>query len=159
QTASQLKGTNIFAVLTLPVDKRKAAAVIDGAVADATSRRPAPSQNRAPAFERPAPITVEAAPADTSSYSSSGSGDGSSKKMMMIGGAIAAVVVAGAAAWFFTRSPAAPVAGTPEKKASVSITASKDNVSDDNVVAEPAPVVDMPLVNGTIDELLEKARL
>ncbi len=80
--------------------------------------------------------------------------------MIMIGGAVAAVLVAGAAAWFFMRSPSqAPTAGAPEKKAGVSITANKDNLTDDNVVAEPAPVVEMPLINGTVDELLEKARL
>jgi TonB family protein len=164
QTAAQLKGTSIFAVLTLPIDKRKAAAVIEGAVADATKRRPASQPGRADAggFDRNTPITVETAAADSGSYgSSSGSDEGGSKKMILIGGAVAAVLVAGAAAWFFMRSPSssAPAAGAPEKKAGVSITANKDNVTDDSVVAEAAPVVDMQLVNGTVDELLEKARL
>ena len=165
QTAAQLKGTSIFAVLTLPIDKRKAAAVIEGAVADAMKRRPA-SQPAARAdaggFDRNTPITVENATADSGSYgSSSGSDEGGNKKMVLIGGAVAAVLVAGAAAWFFMRSPSAPApaAGAPEKKAGISITASKDNIADDNVVAEAAPVVEMPLINGTVDELLEKARL
>ena len=160
-TASQLKGTSIFAVLTLPIDKRKAAAVIEGAVADATSRRPAaPQRPAAGGYDRNSAITVETAPADSGSFDSSGSDEGGNKKMIMIGGAVAAVVVAGAAAWFFMRSPSqAPTAGAPEKKAGVSISASKENIADDNVVAEPAPVVEMPLINGTVDELLEKARL
>ena len=164
QTASQLKGTGIFAVLTLPIDKRKATAVIEGAVADAMKRRPAapPPRADAGAFDRNAPITVEAAPAEVGGYgTSSGSDEGGNKKMILIGGAVAAVLVAGAAAWFFMRSPstAAATAAAPEKKAGISITANKDNLADDNVVAEPAPVVDMPLLNGTVDELLEKARL
>jgi protein TonB len=162
QTASQLKGTSIFAVLTLPIDKRKAAAVLEGAVADATSRRPAQTTQRSGdmRLDRNSPITVEPAQADTGDFgSSSGSDEGGNKKMIMIGGGVAAVVVAAAAAWFFMRSPAAPVAGTPEKKASVSITADKENLPEDSVVAEAAPVVDMVLVNGTVDELLEKARL
>jgi protein TonB len=166
-TAAQLKGTSIFAVLTLPIDKRKTAAVIEGAVADAMKRRPAAPPPRADAggdlrFDRNSPITVEAAPADSGSYgSSSGSDEGGSKKTILIGGAVAAVLVAGAAAWFFMRSPStsAPAAATAEKKAGVSIAANKDNVADDDVVAEAAPVVDMQLVNGTVDELLEKARL
>jgi TonB family protein len=161
-TAAQLKGTSIFAVLTLPIDKRKAGAVIEGAVADAIKRRPATPAPRADAgFDRNSPITVETAPTDSSHYgSSSGSDEGGNKKTILIGGAVAAVLVAGAAAWFFMRSPSpsAPAAAAPEKKAGVSITANKDNLADDNVVAEAAPVVDMQLVNGTIDELLEKAR-
>jgi TonB family protein len=79
--------------------------------------------------------------------------------MVMIGGGIAAVVVAAAAAYFFMKSPAAPPAPTADKKPSVSISADAANTSEAEVVAEPAPVVDMPLVNGTVDELLEKARL
>ena len=161
--AAQLKGTSIFAVLTLPIDKRKAAAVIEGAVADATKRRPAaPSSPRVDVsnFDRNSPMTVDATPAEAGGYSS-GSDEGGSKKMILLGGAVAAVLVAGAAAWFFMRSPSsAPAAASaPEKKAGVSISASKDNLADDNVVAEPAPTVEMPLINGTVDELLEKARL
>lgn len=164
QTAAQLKGTSIFAVLTLPIDKRKAAAVIDGAVADAMNRRPAAPSRPAGGemrFDRNAPITVENAPADFGSDgSSSGSDEGGSKKMIMIGAAVAAVLVAGAAAWFFMRSPSqGPTAGGAEKNAGVSVSAGQDLLSDDNVVAEPAPVIELPLIDGTVDELLEKARL
>jgi TonB family protein len=165
QAASQLKGTSIFAVLTLPIDKRKAAAVIEGAVADAVKRRPSAPAQRGDAagdmrFDRNSPITVESVPADSGSFGTSGSGEGGSKKMLMIGGAVAAVLVAGAAAWFFMNSPSqAPTAGAPENKTGVSAGPSKNSPSDDNVVAEPAPVVEMPLINGTVDELLEKARL
>jgi TonB family protein len=163
QTAAALKGTNIFAVLTLPVDKRKAAAVIEGAVADAVSRKPAQSSQRAPAsdarFDRNSSITVETAPADAGSYGSQAeSGSGGNKQMIMIGGGAAAVVAIAAAAWFFMREPA-PAVAAPAKKASVSISANQENLPDDSVVAEPAPVVDMQLINGTVDELLEKARL
>ena len=163
QTASQLKGTNVFAVLALPVDKRKTAAVLEGAIADATSRRPAQSPQRPAAggemrFDRNSPITVEPALADAGNHGSSGeSSSGGNKLMILVGGGVA-VVVAAAAAWFFLRSPAPPSAAVPEKKASVSIAAAKENLPDE-VVAEPTPVVDMPLVNGTVDELLEKARL
>lgn len=162
QTASSLKGTSVFAVLSLPLDKRKAAAVIEGAVADAISRRPAQAAQR-PAggdmrFDRNTSITVETSSADNYSAESE-SGSGGSKTMIMVGGGVAAVVVAAVAAWFFTREPSAPAASEPAKKASVSIDVAQENAAVDDVVAEPAPVVDMPLVNGTVDELLEKARL
>jgi protein TonB len=164
QTASSLKGTNVFAVLSLPLDKRKASAVIEGAVADAISRRPAQSSQRPAAggdlrFDRNTSITVETSSAEAG-YSSPSEGSGGSKTMIMVGGGVAAVVVAAAAAWFFMREPAAPVAsGEPSRKASVSIDVAQENAAADEVVAEPAPVVDMPLINGTVDELLEKARL
>ena len=162
QTASSLKGTSVFAVLSLPLDKRKAAAVIEGAVADAIARRPAHAPQR-PAggdmrFDRNTSITVETSPAADSYGSSSESGSGGSKTMVMIGGGVAAVVVAAAAAYFFMRQPAAPGAATPEQKASVSIDVNQENAAIDDVVAEPAPIVDMPLIDGTVDELLEKAR-
>jgi TonB family protein len=165
QTAASLKGTNVFAVLPLPIDKRKTAAVLEGAVADATARRPAPAQRPAAGgdmrFDRSSSITVESAQTDAGTFGgSSDQGSGGNKSMIMIGGGVAVVVVAAAAAWFFMREPSAPSAGAPDKKASVSVTAEKDNLPDDNgVVAEAAPVVEQALVNGTVDELLEKARL
>jgi TonB family protein len=164
QTAFALKGTNVFAVLPIPLDKRKTAAVLDGAIADANTRRPAaaPAKNTSYAnFDRNSSITVEPAQAEPVSFGGPVGTDSDNKKpMLMIGGGIAAVVVAAAAFWFFMRAPSAPVAQeAADKKPSVSISADASNTSDENVVAEPAPVVDMPLVSGTIDELLEKARL
>jgi TonB family protein len=166
QTAFALKGTNVFAVLAIPIDRRKTAAVLEGAVADANARRPSQGGSKSSAssygsFDKNTPITVESATADSGSYGGpTGSDSGNKKPMALIGGGVAAAVVAAAAAYFFLKSPAAPPAATPEKKASVSISADAANTtSEAEVVAEPAPVVDMPLVNGTVDELLEKARL
>jgi protein TonB len=163
QTAFALKGTNVFAVLSIPIDRRKAAAVIEGAVADAIARRPAGSgsgKTSLYASGASASITVEPAQGGADFGGPSGSDEGSKKPMLMIGGGLAAVVVASAAFWFFMRSPAGPTAPVADdgQKASVSISADAANTSDDNVVAEKAPVVEMPLVNGTVDELLEKAR-
>jgi protein TonB len=164
QIASGLKGVNVFAVLSLPIDKRKTGAVLEGAVADAVARRPAQSAQRPAAgemrFDRNSSITVESAQVDVGGYgAASESGSGGNKQMILIGGGVAVAVVAAAAAWFFMHEPAKPAAQA-EKKANVSVTASKENLpSEDNVVAEPAPVVDLPLLDGTVDELLEKARL
>ena len=162
QTAFALKGTSVFAVLSIPIDKRKASAVLEGAVADAIARRPAGSGAKASAYGNlNSQITVEPAQTDAAHYGGPTGSDSSNKKpMLMIGGGLAAVVVAAAAFWFFMRAPSTPVAPTVDasKKASVSIAADAANTSEDNVVAEPTPVVDMPLVAGTVDELLEKAR-
>jgi protein TonB len=163
QTAFALKGTNVFAVLSIPIDRRKAAAVIEGAVADAIARRPAGSgsgKSSLYAQSASSSITVEPAQGGADFGGPSGSDASNKKPMLMIGGGIAAVVVASAAFWFFMRTPSGPAAPVAEegKKASVSISADAANTSDDNVVAEKAPVVDMQLVNGTVDELLEKAR-
>jgi TonB family protein len=164
QTAFALKGTNVFAVLAIPIDRRKTAAVLEGAIADATARRPSTGSSKSSAssygsFDKNTPITVEPAAADAGSYGGpTGSDSGSKKPMVMIGGGIAAVVVAAAAAYFFMKPPSAPPASAADKKPSVSISADAANTSEADVVAEPPPVVDMPLINGTVDELLEKAR-
>ena len=162
QTAAGLKGTNVFAVLSIPIDKRKTAAVLEGAVADATARRPSQSSSRSShgqdlRFDKNSSITVESAAADSSSSQTSDSGG--KKPVALIGGGIAALVVAGAVVWYFMQSSsspptqAAPTAGN--KKASVSV---QPLPSDESVAPEPAPVVETSLVNGTVDELLEKAR-
>jgi TonB family protein len=164
QTASALKGTNVFAVLSIPLDKRKTAAVLEGAVADATARRPSPSSSRSShgqdlRFDRNSSITVEPAGAEAASGGSDTSDSGGKKPLLLIGGGIAALAVAGAVVWYFMNSPSSPTAAAPAtaggKKASVSV---QPVPSDDDVVPEPAPVVETPLVNGTVDELLEKAR-
>src|SRR5262249_32444220 len=166
QTASSLKGTNVFAVLSIPVDKRKTAAVLEGAVADATARRPSQSGSRSShgqdlRFDKNSSITVESATAGRRSHGGSPTSDSGGKNpLALIGGGIAALVIAGAVVWYFMQgSSSTPTAGsTPAadgKKASVSV---QPLPSDDNVQPEPAPVVEMPLVNGTVDELLEKAR-
>jgi protein TonB len=161
QTAAALKGTNVFAVLSIPIDKRKTAAVLEGAVADATARRPSHATQRAShgadlRFDKNSSITVE--PASDSGRYGGGSQDadsGSKKPLLMIVGGVAALVVAAGAAWYFMREPSSPAKAAAGKKASVTVL---QLPSDDNIVPEAAPVVDMPLVNGTVDELLEKAR-
>ncbi len=167
QTAFALKGTNVFAVLSIPIDKRKTAAVLEGAIADATARRPSGGSAKGShgsdlRFDKNSPITVESASVDSGHYGGPTDSDSSGRKpLALIGGGIAAVVVAGVAVWFFMRSPSAPPpAPAADKKASVSVTADAANAPEEKVAPEPAPVaVDMPLVNGTVDELLEKARL
>ncbi|MBX5461180.1 MAG: energy transducer TonB [Steroidobacteraceae bacterium] len=158
QTAFALKGTNVFAVLPIPIDKRKTAAVLEGAIADAVARRPAAPAQRA---DRSSSIVVEPAPSpEPASYASSDdTGSGGRKPVALIGGGIAAALLIAGAAWYFLQQPAAPTpSAADEEAASVSISADAANISEEDVQPEAAPVVDIPLVAGTVDELLEKAR-
>lgn len=157
QTAFTLKGTNVFAVLSIPVDKRKTAAVLEGAIADAVARRPAAP---APRADRTSSIVVEPAPnAEPVSYASSDDADsGGRKPVVLIGGGLAAVLLIAGAAWYYLQQPAAPTPPAEAESASVSVSADEANISEEDVAPEAAPVVDIPLVAGTLDELLEKAR-
>ena len=168
-SAAALKGTNVFAVLSIPVDKRKTAAVLEGAVADAIARKPSQPASRNPhgndlRFDKNSSITVESAQADSSSHGGSqGSDSGGKKPLALIVGGVAALVVAAGVAWYFMSSSGSSPEATATaggKKASVSVTP-LPSTDDSTAAAEatPAAVVEVPLVNGTVDELLEKARL
>jgi protein TonB len=166
QTAAILKGTSVFAVLSIPMDKRKTAAVLEGAVADATARKPSQSSSRGSPgqdlrFDKNSSITVESAQADSATYrGSQGADSGGRKPVALIVGGVAALAVAAGVAWYFMQSSASPEAApTAGKKASVSVTPLPSTDDNTNVVAEASPVVEVPLVNGSVDELLEKARL
>src|SRR5688572_27166301 len=161
EVATALKGSRVFAVLPLPIDARKTAAVFEGAVADAESRRGAARAAGAEArpaavpehkpVARPESRTVTAAPESAAAveapplHSSAG---GSKIKVLALAGT-ACLAVAAATAWYLTREEAqAPVDPLPVSAG-----------------AEPASAEDAPLGQaspaavGNVDELLEKARL
>jgi TonB family protein len=145
--AAALKGSNVFAVLSIPVDRRKTAAVFEGAVADATARRasarPAPNAGEIRLDVRAAIAPEPMAPPVPAASAARPPGK------ILIGAAAAGVVavLAGVAVWWFGRAtPKAPVAAA----APVHATAPEP--------ARPAVPADAPLAQGTVDELLEKAR-
>jgi TonB family protein len=161
-TSVSLKGSNVFAVLPVPIDRRKTAAVFEGAVAEALARRN-PSRQQA---DRSGGISVEAAqperyvpPLDRDS------GEGGKQKMIFAAGGALALLVIAAGAWFLTRddapkTPAAaakPAAAPADQKASVSVEA-VGTAEQASVSVEPLPVADTTVVQGSVDELLEKAR-
>jgi protein TonB len=159
-TAVSLKGSNVFAVLAVPIDRRKAAAVFEGAVNDAVARRNNPSRS---APQSAAAIAIEAGLTDRPSYAQED--DGGNKKMIFAAGGVAALLLIAGAAWFFTRgddaapapqSAAAPAAG--QKPAASAQTAAPAAADDASVSVEALPVADTTIVQGTVDELLEKAR-
>jgi TonB family protein len=157
QAGAALKGSKVFAVLPLPVDARKTQAIFDGAVEDARQRK-----DDAPAAEvevqklsigafRPAPVSAEAA----------GSDDGGAtdkRKLFMIGAAAAAAVALAAVAWYLHSkgSPATPTSPA----ANLANTAAPAVADDKSAAALPAaPAADISILQGKVDDLLEKARL
>jgi protein TonB len=160
EVAAALKGSNVFAVLPLPVDARKTAAVFGGAVADAEARRSA--ARAAGAAARPAAVArpevgaghgekvIEAPVPAAAPVEPPRSDDAGSRKVkgLALAGVAFAVVVA-AAAWFLTREESpAPADVSPPSAA-----------AEPAPVSESPPVASLPAVAGSVDELLEKARI
>jgi protein TonB len=156
KVAAALKGSSVFAVLPLPIDARKTAAVFEGAVADATARRsPVPGaggQARKAAVPEPVaapvPDTIEVAAASVQAEAPARAGAGGRKFNGIVLAGAACAVVAAAAAWFLTReSPPSPAEPPP-----VTAAAEPPATAD-------APGVKVPALVGNVDELLEKARV
>ena len=159
QAGAALKGSKVFAILPLPVDARKTQAIFEGAVADARQRK-----DNAPTNEVQAPkLSIGAFRPTPASSDAAGSDDGGStdkRKLVMIGAAAAAAVALAGVAWYLhsSGSPAAPT--SPGASASVANTATPAAAQDKSTAALPAaPTADTSILQGKVDELLEKARL
>ncbi len=160
-TAVALKGSNVFAVLAAPIDRRKVAAVFEGAVNEAVARRNNPSRSSAP--QSAASIAIEAGLTDRPSYAQED--DGGNRKMIFAAGGAAALLLIAGAAWFFTRggdetaaAPQAAAAPSAGQKPAGAAQPAATPADDANVSVEPLPVADTTILQGTVDELLEKAR-
>jgi periplasmic protein TonB len=151
QIGAALKGSTVFAVLPIPIDKRKTAAVLEGVITDAIAKKGAARASAAVTIE-PFRPQVEMAPALTPD-----GGSGSKNKVVILGAAaLAAVVIAGGTVWLFSGSKSKPATGAAaQKHASVEIEQAPN--ANDAALA-PKPAADMQLVKGSLDELLEKAR-
>jgi TonB family protein len=150
QVGAAVKGSNVFAVLPIPLDKRKTGAVFEGAMADAIARKSTRGS------DRNIGVSVEPFQSQIDSGPPSGS-DGKSKMGLIIGAGIAVVAVAAGAYMFLGKStqPAAPA--TTERKVTatpVAPTAGAPTADDSST-----PAVETSLVQGKVDELLERARL
>jgi protein TonB len=158
QTAAALKGTGTFAVLATPIDKRKTAAVFEGAVADASARRARVGTETRVGVSGPG-ISVE--PASIGMQRPDiGRGDsgGDSKRTMIIGGGVALVLAIAVGAWFMMRGDDKPAPAATTTPAADSAPQSSEPEAEE--VAPVTPVVaEVPLIQGNVDELLEKARL
>jgi protein TonB len=151
-----VKGSNVFAVLPIPVDKRKTSAVFEGAMADAVARK---SSVRAPDRNPSPSVSVEPFQpgAQTDSGDPTGSEEGKSKMGLMIGAGVAVVAIAVGAFMFMGKNKGAapPAAGQPAKVAAAAAAPAADTVA----AEDKGPQVETSLIKGKIDDLLEKARL
>jgi protein TonB len=151
-----LKGSSVFAVLAIPVDRRKTAAVFDGALTDAAARRAAarPSGGMEMDVELRSPLSVEPMPMRAAPEP----GPGSSQLVKIgIGAALAVVALAGGGYFYFAGS--AKHASTPAAHVVVSPAAAPTAGAGSTAAPAAPTVAEVPLVKGTVDELLEKARL
>ena len=157
QVASAVKGTPVFAVLTIPIEGPKTTAVLDAAIADAVNRSAAA---RGTGAERPAStatVTLDAfRPA--MSYSTpkepAEPEEGGRRWLPWAGLGVAVVALAAGGAWYFTHGK---TASGPEAAAPGAI-ASHAGTPAESAAVLPQPAVDTSIVAGQVDDLLEKAR-
>ena len=164
QTATALKGSKVFAVLTTPVDPRKTAAVFEGAIAEALAARataPTP-QPSLPESE----LSIGAfRPESTAARDGGREGTDGKSKLLLAGAAIAALAAAGGGYWYFTQghTQAAPAAAAAPAPATARGSSAAPAATTPAVAAEeaaaPEPLADTSIVHGKVDDLLEKARL
>jgi TonB family protein len=150
QIGAAVKGSNVFAVLPIPLDKRKTGAVLEGAMADAVARK----SMRGP--DRNMGVSVEPFHAQVDSE-----GSGGKSKMGLVVGVGVAVVAIAAGAYIFlgkNKEAAAPAAAQ-HKVAAAPVAPAAEPQSPEDAALGPRPVVETSLVEGKVDELLERARL
>ena len=153
QLGAALKGSKVFAVLPTPIDARKTQAVVEGAIADALANKAAAAQAAPPSPGALADLSIGAfRPASASAAARSASGKGRSRALLAVAAAGAvALAAAGGAWWYFTRGGAAAPTAARASSVAPAAQAPGDNTT--------APAADTSIVQGKVDELLEKARL
>jgi len=153
EMAAALKGSEVFAVLPIPVEPDKTAAVLGGAVADSKAKQapaPLPVENVAIIeTELTAPVAhepIRPEPPDVTERKID---------LRLLGGVTLAVLVA-IVLWFVTREKAPRPTVGPSNPPT---TAQSPTVSrPDAPVAQAPPTIGIPLAAGKVDALLEKAR-
>ncbi|MBS0379538.1 MAG: TonB family protein [Proteobacteria bacterium] len=155
QVAAALKGSKVFAVLPTPIDARKTQAVLEGAIAEATAARAA-----VPARPVTMAEVVGALPPPAAAAGGTQRTPGRSKLPLIALAVCAVVAVAGGAFWYLSqgRAPAStPAAASPV--AAPAAPAASATPAAPEATPEAAPVADTSILQGKVDDLLEKARL
>jgi TonB family protein len=151
QLAAKLKGSKVFAVLPTPVDSPKTQAVLDGAIEAAVANKAA-----APA---PAPAQSDLSIASFRPQLTLPVADGGDSKRprrvlpLLVAAAVAVALAAGGAFWWLGQG-----AGSPGKPALAAPPASQAAAAQ-SAPSVAAPAADTSILQGKVDELLEKARL
>ncbi len=156
QVASSVKGTSVFAVLTVPIEGAKTTAVLDAAIADAVNRSAAARGDRAAAASSAGTLPLDAF-RHASAHSQPHEPEEGGRKWGLLAGLAVAVAALGAGgAWYFTHGRTAPTTGPAAEAASANGSQAATSQSAPAVLAQPA--VDTSIVAGQVDDLLEKAR-
>ena len=154
QISAAVKGSNVFAVLPIPIDKRKTGAVLDAAMTDAVAKKATARANPG--------VSVESFQPRLDGGSSAPPPEREKSKAPLFAAiGVVAVAAAGGGYWFLNKDKGAappPVVNTTKAAAPTPAAAAGAAASDDTN-ADAAPAVDTSIVNGKVDELLEKARL
>jgi periplasmic protein TonB len=156
QVSAAVKGSNAFAVLPIPIDKRKTGAVLDAAMNDAVAKkataRPSAGQGMTVESFQPRLETGSAQPPEPEK----------SKAPLFIAVGVVAVALAGGGYFYLNgnkhAAPAPSAAASKTATPAPSATATANTAAADASL-EPTPAVDMSIVKGKVDDLLEKARL
>ncbi|MGH8202582.1 MAG: energy transducer TonB [Steroidobacteraceae bacterium] len=153
QVASAVKGTSVFAVLTIPIEGAKTTAVLDAAIVDAGNRSAAA---RSSGTATGGTVTLDAyrpATPHSPAQESEESAERGGKWALWAGLGFAVIALAAGGTWYFVHGKAA---SGPAAQASGAI-ASHATASQTAAVL-PQPAVDTSIVAGQVDDLLEKAR-
>jgi TonB family protein len=155
QLGAALKGSKVFAVLPTPIDARKTQAVVEGAIADALANKEAAAHAAPPAPTAHAELSIGAfRPTSVASPARAAGSPGRRRAWLALAVAAVALAAAGGTWWYFTRGGAAT---PPRATARASPAASPASAPAGNTLT--APAADTSIVQGKVDELLEKARL
>jgi TonB family protein len=143
QLATTLKGSKVFAVLPTPIDVRKTEAVLTGAIAAAETNKAAAAATPAPT----PPLAIGALRPQAAPPGARSGADNTRRTLLAVAAVALLAAAAGGAWWFFQgRQPVAAAAHPATAPASGA------------TVAAP-PLADTSILQGKVDELLEKARL
>jgi TonB family protein len=148
ELGAALKGSKVFAVLPASIEPRKTQAVFAGAMAEALASKAPPTSHATAAPE--GELTIGAFRARRTPHSPDHDRHGR-PRVVLFGAALAAAGVAAGGLWFFMHGNGAPAAASAPAPAAATSPA-------DNAPPAAAPATNS-LVQGKVDELLEKARL
>jgi TonB family protein len=160
QIASAVKGTSVFAVLTIPIGGPKTTAVLDAAIADAANRIAAARGTGTERSSSGGTLTLEAfrpSMSNTPAKESEEPEESGRNWALWAGLGLTVVALAAGGAWYFTRDKSASAVGAGTETSGA--IASHAGTASQSTALLPEPAVDTSIVAGQVDDLLEKARL
>jgi TonB family protein len=152
ELGAELKG-RVFAVLAASIEPRKTQAVFAGAMAEALAGKAPPTSRATLAAARELTIGAFRRRAQEPDEELAGS----RPRLVLIGAALAATLIAAGAFWFLMYGRGGPVTPASQPAAAAAAPAAATGATD-NAPAPAAPAASL-LLEGKVDELLEKARL